>query len=172
MHKRALVYGAIAGAVIIGINTASFELGVGHVWLGYLVMLIAFSVIFVALKQYRDEELGGVMPFRTGFLLGLGITLAASVVYVAVWELYLAATDYRFIDVYIESVLAEQRASGASAAELEATIAATETIREQYGNAMFRLPMTFIEIFPVGLIVSLIAALILRDRRTLPAGNA
>jgi len=171
MRKLALVYGSITGFVIIVVNTVSFEMGVGHVWLGYLVMLIAFSAIFVAVKQYRDQALGGVMRFNTGFLVGLGITLVASVVYVAVWEVYLAATDYRFIDSYIEYVIAEQQASGASAAEMEALVVDTDTMREQYQSALFRLPMTFIEIFPVGLIVSLIAAFVLRDSRTLAANN-
>lgn len=172
MFKLALVYGAITGAVIISVISLTIEMGIGHQWLGYLVMLIAFSAIFVAIRQYRDEVLGGVMRFNTGFLVGLGITVVASVVYVAIWELYLAATDHRFIDAYVESLIAEKMASGAPPDEVEATLEATDRMREQYGNAWFRLPITFIEIFPVGLVVSLIAATVLRHRGEPVAGNA
>lgn len=172
MFKLALVYGAITGAVIISVISLTIEMGIGHEWLGYLVMLIAFSAIFVAIRQYRDEVLGGVMRFNTGFLVGLGITVVASVVYVAIWELYLAATDHRFIDAYVESLIAEKMASGAPADEIEATLEATDRMREQYGNVWFRLPITFIEIFPVGPVVSLIAATVLRHRGEPLAGNA
>jgi hypothetical protein len=38
----------------------------------------------------------------------------------------------------------------------------------QYADPLYRLPMTFIEIFPIGVLVSLIAAALLRNRRFLP----
>ena len=38
-----------------------------------------------------------------------------------------------------------------------------------YANPLFRLPITFTEILPVGLIVSLISALLLRNSRFMPA---
>ena len=166
MKKLVLVYGVISGLVIIVINTLSLELGIGQAWLGFLVMFIAFSSIFVAVKQHRDQTLGGVIRFSTGFLVGLGITMVASLVYVLVWELYLALTDYAFIDAYIASVVESRQTGGASQAELAATIAEAETIRQQYSNPLFRLPMTFVEVFPVGVLISLISAFILRDSKT------
>ena len=169
MKKLILVYGAISGLVIIVINTLSIELGIAHVWLGFLVMFIAFSSIFVAVKQYRDDTLGGVIRFGTGFLVGLGITVIASLVYVLVWELYLAMTDYAFIDAYIASIIEGRQAAGVSEAELAATIADTETLRQQYSNPLFRLPMTFVEVIPVGVLISLISAFILRESKTLAA---
>ena len=169
MKKLILVYGAISGLVIIVINTLSIELGIAHVWLGFLVMFIAFSSIFFAVKQYRDETLGGVIRFGTGFLLGLGITLIASLVYVLVWELYLALTDYAFIEVYISSIVESRQAAGASQAELAATIAEMDTFRQQYTNPLLRLPMTFVEVFPIGVLISLISAVILRESQALAA---
>ncbi len=169
MKKLILVYGAISGLVIIVINTLSIELGIGHEWLGFLVMFIAFSSIFVAVKQYRDDTLGGVIRFGTGFLLGLGITAVASLAYVFVWELYLASTDYAFIEGYIASIIESRQSAGASDAELAATIADMETIRQQYANPLLRLPMTFVEVFPIGVLISLISAVILRESQTLAA---
>ncbi|HEX7047382.1 MAG TPA: DUF4199 domain-containing protein [Gammaproteobacteria bacterium] len=172
MQRIILVYGAIAGLVVIGsaILTMMFTGGehTSHsasMWLGYLVMLIALSSIFVAIKRYRDRQLGGVIRFGTATLLGLGITLVASVVYVAVWEVYLAMTDHAFINTYVEGIIAARQAEGVSGAELDALIANMETLREQYANPLFRLPMTFLEIFPVGLLVTLVSAAILRNSK-------
>jgi hypothetical protein len=44
-----------------------------------------------------------------------------------------------------------------------------ETMRTQYANPLFRVPMTFLEIFPVGLLVALVSALLLRNPKVLPA---
>lgn len=171
MQRIILVYGAIAGLVIIGsiILTMMFTDGVhtssASMWLGYLVMLIALSSIFVAIKRYRDRQLGGVIRFGTATLLGLGIALVAGVVYVAVWEVYLVMTDYAFINTYVEGIIAARQAEGMSGAELDALVANMETLRRQYANPWFRLPMTFVEIFPVGLLVTLVSAAILRNSK-------
>ncbi len=166
MQKLILVYGVIAGLVIIGTAMLSLQFGVASTWLGFLVMFIAFSVIFVAVRKYRDESMGGVIRFGTGFGLGLGITLVASLIYVLVWELYLVSTDYTFMDTYIASIVESKKAAGVSQEELAATIAEMESMREMYANPLIRLPMTFVEIFPVGLLISLVAAFVLRNSRT------
>ena len=40
---------------------------------------------------------------------------------------------------------------------------------DMYANPIFRIPMTFTEIFPVGVLVSLVSALLLRNSRVFPA---
>ncbi len=164
MQKLILVYGVIAGLVIIGTAMLSLELGIASTWLGFLIMFIAFSTIFIAVKQYRDIELGGVIRFATGFGLGIGITIVASLIYVFVWELYLMSTDYTFIDTYINSIMETKKAAGASPEDLAALAAEMEPMREIYANPFLRLAMTFVEIFPVGLLISLIAAFVLKNK--------
>jgi hypothetical protein len=132
-------------------------------------MFIAFRSIFVAVKQYRDETLGGMIGFKTALLVGLSITVVASVVYVLGWEVYLALTDYAFIDLYIQSMQDSLRAEGASLAELAALAVENDSLRQQYANPLIRLPMTFTEIFPVGVLISLISATILKDSGVLAA---
>ena len=111
-------------------------------------------------------DLGGVIHFSTAFFVGLGITIVASMVYVLVWEFYLAQTDYAFIEMFTQAIVENARSQGASTAVIAATVADMETMREQYVNPLMRLPMTFIEIFPVGLLVSLVSAFILKDGDT------
>lgn len=131
--------------------------------LGYSIMIIGFTTIFVATKKYRDEELGGVIKFGSAFKVGIGISLIAGVVYVIVWEINLFFTDYAFIHEWTESIIQQSRDSGASNEDLQATIAEMEVMVERYGNVLFRLPMTFTEIFPVGLLISLISAALFRN---------
>ncbi|MFK7885932.1 MAG: DUF4199 domain-containing protein [Gammaproteobacteria bacterium] len=176
MSRIIWTYGIISGAVVIGIAilTANMASGSTHIagleWLGYLVMLLALSLIFVGIKRYRDQQGGGVISFWHALRVGLGISAVAGVIYVAAWEVNLAATDYRFIDDYNRSVLEQKRESGATPAQMAEATAAAEKMKDQYGNPAFRLPMTFMEIFPVGLIISLISAAALRRAEVLPAG--
>ena len=171
-----LTYGSLSGAVIIFTMLAGIVLGSGSFFssatFGYLVMLVALTFIFVGVKRYRDVELGGVIRFGRAFALGLGIAAMAGVIYVVVWEAYLASTGYAFIDQYTAAVLQGYERSGMTGAALEAARAEMETLRVQYGHLWFRVPMTFLEIFPVGLIVALVSALLLKNPRLMPAQAA
>jgi len=176
MKKIILVYGVVSGAIVIAsailsINMISVSKHMaGLEWLGYLIMLIALSVIFIGIKRYRDNESGGVIRFWKGMQVGLGISAVAAVIYVVVWEANLAATDYRFIDDYNASLIEKVReAPDATPEKIEKAIADAAVMKEQYHNPLFRLPMTFLEIFPVGLLISLISAAILRKPGVLPA---
>lgn len=166
MRRSILIYGTIAGFIIIVTNTISLEYGRGQAWLGLLVMFIAFSTIFVAVKQYRDDTLGGVISFATALLLGLGISAIAGVVYVAIWELYLAVTDYAFIESYASSIVEATKIGDASETELAQVVSEAEQFRVQYSNPLYRLPVTFLEVFPAGVLVSLGSAAVLRNHHS------
>ena len=175
--RYALVYGLLSGLVVAGVIVTGLALGPDSgfhhsVWFGYLVMLVALTFIFVGVKRYRDVERGGVIKFLPAFLLGLAIAAVAGIAYVCVWELYEAATGYRFMDEYIAAIIRHRQAEGASAAELARVTAEMESMRTSYANPLFRIPMVFLEIFPVGLLVALISAALLRNPRLLPANAA
>lgn len=173
MGRIALVYGAIAGAIAVGAIVAGFFLGTDHggqsLWLGYLIMIVALSLIFLGVKRHRDRNLGGVIKFGPAFLTGLLIAAIAGVFYAIGWEAYLAATDYAFMPAYVDSVIEAKKAAGLAGEALQAEIAGLEEMKANYESVFFRLPMTFIEIFPVGLIIALISAALLRNPRVFPA---
>jgi len=174
--KYALIYGLLSGFIVCAVIVAGLAIGGGHdggvfgtIWFGYLVMLVAMTFIFVGVKRYRDVERGGVIKFLPAFGMGLAIALCAGIAYACVWEIYLASTGYRFMDEYIASMIRHRQAEGASAAEIASVTAEMESMRTSYANPFFRIPMTFIEIFPVGLLVALVSAALLRNPRLLPA---
>ena len=172
MLRKILSYGAIAG-LIVGLPLFGMTVArSGHppltysMVLGYLIMLIALSTVFVAIKRRRDVDLGGAIGFWPAFGLGLGISVVAGVFYVLAWEAALAVTHMDFASSYAKLVIAQQQAHGASAADLAKLSADMERFKAQYANPVYRIAMTFTEIFPVGVLVSLVSAGLLRKRPT------
>jgi len=178
MSKQRFVttYGLIAGVLLVIVFYGSMLAGAHHgpwgIWIGYLAMLIPMSMVFVGVKRYRDEQLGGVIRFGTALVLGLGIALIASLFYVFGWEIYLYATGYSFAADYMAGYVENMRASGASAVEISSTEAEAAEFVRQYADPLYRLPMTFMEILPVVVVVPLVSAGLLRNSRFMPARPA
>ncbi len=173
MGRIIAVYGIIGGIIVavgmqLSIHFVSDHGSLGMV-VGYLTMLVALSMVFVGMKRYRDTVRGGVIRFWPAFGVGLGIAGVAGLCYVAGWEAYMYATDYSFMDVYVKQALAEKAAAGASATEIAKFSTEMAAFKAQYADPLFRMPMTFAEIAPVGLIVALVSAAILRNSRAFPA---
>ena len=176
MMRMTLSYGLIAG-LIVGVEmflvTTSLPLeGPWSMVVGYLTMLVALSMVFIAIKRRRDLTQGGVIRFWPAFGMGLGISFVAGVLYVAAWEATVAYTHMDFASVYAQSVIAQAKAAGATGAALQKVIDQMGQFKVQYANPLYRWPMTFIEIFPVGVLVSLISAALLRNSRFMPTKRA
>jgi hypothetical protein len=175
MYRTILTYGLIAGAIVgaplflmgtlMADNPPTRAVGMA---IGYLIMLIAFTTIFVGMKRRRDHELGGVIRFWPALGLGVGIALVGSLVYVLVWEAVLAVNGGDFIAKMSERMLAEREAAGASAAELTALRAQMAQMAELYANPLARMAITLTEVLPIGLLVSLVSAALLRNPRFMP----
>lgn len=174
MKKIVLSFGLIAGAIV----TAMMVVGTymmysnpdfkGNDLVGYTTMLIAFAFIFVGVKSYRDKYNGGVISFGKAFKIGLYITLVAATIYVGVWliEYYLFVPD--FMEVYTKCALKRAEESGATAAQLQEQAQSMARYAEWYKNPLFVILLTYSEIVPIGLVVALISALILK-RKAKPA---
>lgn len=171
MSRIILLFGIAAGllvAVPMCLMVANSEPGstAQSLFTGYLIMLLALSLIFFGVKRLRDRDLGGAIRFLPALLAGLGISVVAGVIYVVGWEITLAATDFAYIDSYTSAAVEAARARGASPAEIAEAGAQMDGYRT---SLLIRVAFTFIEIFPVGLLVSLISAALLRNSRFLPA---
>ncbi len=171
--RYAFIYGALASVVLAAFIAVTGLLHHQVKWVatlafGYSVMLVAMSFIFVGVKRYRDIEGGGIISVWRALGLGLLIALIACIAYALIWELYLAATNYRFMDEYIAATLAHARASGKSPAEIARMTAEFDAMRAMYANPLIRMAMTMMEVGPVGLIVAIVSGLLLRNPRLLP----
>lgn len=175
MFRNILTYGTIAG-LAVGIPLSAITIGLSHdiptsygMLIGYTIMLIALSAVFMGIKRYRDVDLGGVIGFWRALALGLGISFVAGLFYVAAWETACAITGMDFASSYAKTMIAQKKAAGVSGAALAKFVAEMNEFKVQYANPLYRWPMTFAEIFPVGVLVSLISAGLLRFSRFLPA---
>lgn len=170
MKKNVLVFGLISGFTISLWTVISmyycytlhkFE---GSMLVGYTAMVVALSIMFVGIKNYRDKFNGGVISFGKAFQIGILISLIASTIYVIAWliDYYLFIPD--FMDKFSAHSIEKLRASGKSAAEISKGIARLQLMKEQYKSPVWVVLYTYLEIFPVGLVVTLITALILKKK--------
>jgi hypothetical protein len=178
MFNSILKFGLIAG-LVVGIIDFALFVGLGDsphlengMLIGYSVMLLALSSVFLGIKQYRDRELGGVIRFWPALGMGVAISFIAALFYVAAWEASQALTGADFATVYSNAVLEQARAKGESAAAIAKMAAEMAQFKVQYANPLWRLPMIFTEIFPVGVLVSLVSAALLRSPNFMPARRA
>lgn len=174
MLRIILIFGVIGGLIVavpMGVSMMTTVPGTipeNAALYGYLSILLALTMVFVGTKQYRDKVLGGVIKFGPALLVGLGISAVASLFWVVGWEITLAS-GFDFNAAYESSVVEAARARGASAAELAQVRTDAESFLRMYSNPLFRIPITFVEMFPIGVVISLISAGVLRNSRFLPA---
>jgi hypothetical protein len=170
MKKNVLIFGSISGLIITTMmlftvsacyTNPDFQ---GNDVVGYAAMIAAFSFIFIGIRNYRDKYNGGVITFGKAFKTGLYITLTASTIYVVVWlvDYYLFIPD--FMDKYELHVLKGVRSEGASEVELAEKATEMRNFKAMYKNPLFVVLVTYAEIFPIGLVISLISALILKRK--------
>ena len=166
MKKIVLTFGIISGLIvgssffIFSPSDGNFDFENGHIY-GYITMIIAFSTIFFAVKQYRDKYNGGAVKFVKALQIGVCITFVAAVIYVFAWEIYYQNYASDFTDQYVSYMETKLANEGMDEAAIKAELAPQLEMMEKYKtNTPFRLGLTFLEILPVGFIISLISALI------------
>lgn len=173
MKQTVFIYGAIAGAVVslfmsitmlIMTNDEKIHTGASSMVIGYLGMLIAFTFIFVAIKSYRDKQNGGTISFGKAFGMGLLIALIASTLYVITWAIVYKTFLPDYMDKYCAVMINDAKTS-LSGAALQDKINEINKAKELYATPWGFTLFTYAEILPVGILVSLIAALVLKRRK-------
>jgi hypothetical protein len=170
MKKIVIICGLIAGAIgaaFMGIGVNFFQknqTGTSEI-IGYTSMLLSISLIFVGIKIFRDKHNGGAISFGKAFLIGLYISLIASTINVAVWALEYKFIFPDFLDSYSAITIAKAKASGASLEKMAEQHRQLAIYRDMYKNPVYFTLITYAQYLPVGLIVSLIAAFILKKNK-------
>lgn len=163
MRKTVLTFGLIAGALLSAmmlltlpfLDRIGFDRGE---IIGYTSMVLAFLMVFVGIKSYRDRVAGGRVTFGRALAVGLLITAVASACYVATWEViyYRLAPD--FPDKYAAYVVDRARRSGASDAQIAQRAKEAAEFKVMYRNPLVNVALTFLEPLPVGVLFTLVAA--------------
>src|SRR5271165_436704 len=169
MKKTILTFGLISGAIIsvLMLATVPFadRLGIAHSYLiGYTTMVLAFLLVYFGVRSYRDNYGDGRISFGKAFVIGISITLISSLCYVVTWEIVYFKFMPDFMDKYGAYAIQKLQASGASAAAIQAKVEEIKRYKVLEDNPLTNAAMTFIEPFPVGLIITLASAAILRRK--------
>ncbi|AWH85419.1 DUF4199 domain-containing protein [Flavobacterium album] len=167
MKKLVLTYGLIGGAVsvigyLITMLTGHTNMMVSMV-IGFASMLAAFSLIFVATVKYRNAH-GGVITFGNALQIGLYISLITATIYVVVWLFYLYNIYPDFAEKLSAQYLDSLRADGETEKVIAEKTAEMNQFVLDYKKPWFVVMKTYEEILPLGIIVSLISALILKRK--------
>ena len=173
MKRIVLTYGLISGAIIAALMVATIpfldRIGFDYgMVIGYTSMVVAFLLVFFGIRSYRETIGKGEISFGRAFKVGILITLISCICYVVAWEILYFNFLPDFAEKYSSYIIEKDRASGASAEQLAKRAEEMKNMKSLYDNPFFNAAITFLEPFPIGLIMTLISAGILRKRREVP----
>lgn len=177
MKKTVLTFGLISGLIISVLMDSSLlladKIGSGHsMMIGYTIMVASFLLIYFGVRSYRDNNLGGQISFGRAFGCGILIALITTVCYVATWEVLYFNFMPHFMDGYFAAQIHKVESSGLAPAAIAAQVASIRRSQELYQNPFVNMAYTFIEPLPVGLIITLISAAVLRRKARVEASGA
>jgi Protein of unknown function (DUF4199) len=174
MKKVVIVFGLISGAISSALmfltipfmhsGVVSFENGY---IVGYTAIVLSFLLVFFGIRSYRENS-GGTITFGRAFSVGILITLISCVFYVASWEIIYYKLMPDFGDKYTAHAIDTMRKKGAPEAAIAEKKKELEKMWAMLDNPLINAAMTFIEPFPVGLLMTLVSAAILRKRTPAP----
>jgi len=171
MRKTVITYGLISGAIIaimmiIGIGLfakkSNFE---GSMVVGYITMILAFLVIYPGMASYRDNIGGGTIKYGRALSIGLLITVISSICYVITWVIIYHTVFPDFMEKYAAYIINKMKEKGASATAIDKQMTELKHYKDMYKNPVTMCLLTFIEPLPVGIIISVIAAFIVRMKK-------
>jgi hypothetical protein len=169
MKKTVLTFGLISGAIMAlmmfatlpFIDRIGFEKGA---IVGWTSMILSFLLVFFGIRSYRENVGGGTITFGRAFAVGILITLISCICYVVAWEIIYFNFMPNFVAKYAAYMVEKAKASGASPEAIQAQIEQMKKFKVMYDNPFYNAAITFTEPFPIGLIMTLISALILRKK--------
>jgi hypothetical protein len=167
MKKTVLTFGLIAGLMISVLMDSSLlladKIGSGHsMVIGYTIMVASFLLIYFGIRSYRDNNLAGQISFGRAFACGILITLISSVCYVLMWEVIYFNFMPHFMDSYFAAQIHKVQSAGLDPAATAAQVAAIQQSQQLYQNPLVNMGYTLMEPLPVGLLITLISAALLR----------
>jgi len=163
--KNSILKNGIFGGIIVSIVMISMLLYMKtypdrepSAIVGFGSMLLAFTFVVLGIKQQRETN-NGVITFGKAFLTGLSISLVISTIYVLVWLVIYYNFFPDFMEQYSKMVL-----KNTSPEDLAAKTAEMNQMKEWYKNPIMIILLTFMEILPIGIVVSLIGALVFKKK--------
>jgi Protein of unknown function (DUF4199) len=173
MRKTVLTFGLIAGGVLAGmmvLTTVLLKDKIGFdkgAIIGYTTMVAAFLMIYVGIRSYRDTVAGGMISFGRAVTVGLLITAVATACYVATWQVIFFKFTPDFVDKYAAYEMQKVAKAGGTQAQRDAKAKEMADFTKMYQNPLINAAFTFLEPLPVGVLLTLVSAGLLRRKTPL-----
>ena len=170
MKKTILTFGLISGVIssVLMFGTFRFLSNLNHgqtaLVIGYANIVLGFLLVYFGIRSYRDNLAGGAITFGRGFGIGICITLISCIFYVVTWEIVYFHFLPGFMDSYFAHQIQKIQSTPGTPEAIQAKVAAIRHSQQLYENPFVNALYTFIEPFPVDLLVTLISAAILRKK--------
>lgn len=169
MKKTVLTFGVLSGVVsalmmfvtVLFIDQIGWDKGV---FVGYTAITLSLLFVYFGIRSYRDNQLGGRITFGRAVGVGLLITLVSCVFYVIAWEIEYATMFSDFADKYTAFAMDQARAAGATETEMAAKAAEMADMKKIMDSPIKRPLFVMLEPMPVGLLVTLVSAAVLRKK--------
>ena len=173
MKKTVVIFGLISGVLssLMMLATIPFHDRIGFNYglvIGYTTIVLSFTLVFFGIRSYRDNIAGGSITFARAFGLGILITLLSCVFYVGTWEVIYFKLMPDFAEKFSKAAIEQVINSGGSKEMIDAKVQEMKDLTALLNNPLKNAGMTFLEPFPVGLIITLISAAILRKKPAPP----
>lgn len=171
MKQIILRYGLLSGAAaaVLMVATGLYYRSNPHFengeYFGYAGILLSMLFVFLGVRAYRDQVNDGALSFGRGFQIGLLIAIISCVCYVLAWLVVYETLMPDFMEKYMADAVNRMRESGMYQAQIDEQMAEMKHYQELYKNPIYRFGLTFLEPFPVGFLVALLSALILRKKK-------
>jgi hypothetical protein len=124
MKKTVLTFGLITGGILmpgmyllmcLARNNTNFDISKILV---YAALILLFIMVFMSIKSYRDNALGGFITFGRAFKVGILFSLVTTLSYIVVWIILYNPIFKDFMEQHSASLMEHLKTSGASAEEI------------------------------------------------------
>jgi len=170
MRKTVFTFGLLSGiiaALLMLINLyvveSSGNWDRGVTW-GYTAIVLSLVFVFFGIRSYRENVMGGTISFGKAFYVGLLIALVSSILYVLCWLVVNHFLFPDFADRYADAQIQKLQDAGKSAQEIADMQAELMKYKDMAQNPLMNALLAFTEPFPVGVVITLISALILKRK--------
>jgi hypothetical protein len=169
MKKTVLTFGLISGAVaaLLMFSTVPFIYRIGFdkgVIVGYTGIVVSLLLVPFGIRSYRENVGGGNITFGRAFAVGILITFISCIGYVIAWEIVYFNFLPDFAEKYTAYMVEKARVAGASQQTIDATVQEMKNMKAMFDNPLINAALSFIEPLPVGLVITLVSAAILKKK--------
>ncbi len=169
MRKTVLTFGVISGLISAVAMLATVPFlhklsGDKGLILGYTTIVLSGLLVFFGIRSYRDNVSDGKLTFARALAVGILISVLSNCFYVATWEVVSYKFMPDFAEKYASQMVEHAKSSGASQQKIDETARQAADFVRNYHHPLYNISMTFLEPFPVFLVITLISAAVLRKK--------